>query len=155
VRSFSSRALTSIFAHQTDEVWLVLLTLDHPDFEEPLRFVNNVEAIVSRGEIYIPFPFMVEFPGQDPEAVGEARLRIDNIDRQIVNTIREIQSPPDAKFEVIIAADADTIEAKFEGLTLRNASYDVQQVTGSLRYEEMVSEPVSLEMTPARFPGMF
>lgn len=155
MRSFSTRALNSIFAPQTDEVWLVLLTITHEDWDEPLRFVNNYDSITSRGELYMAFPFTIELPEQDPEALGEARLTLDNIDRIIVTTIRQIQSPPKVTFEIILADDPDVVEAVFSGLTLRNCSYDAQLVTGTLRYEEMVSEPVSLEMTPARFPGMF
>ncbi|CAB5220427.1 Domain of unknown function DUF1833 [uncultured Caudovirales phage] len=155
MRSLSSRALSSAFAAQTDEVWLVLLTITHATLSTPLRFVNDYQSLTSRGNVYLAFPFEVEFPEQDPDSAGEARLTIDNIDRQIVNTIRAISSPPEVKLEIILASQPDTVEAEFSGLVLRNVAYDALKVSGTLRFEDIMTEPVSLQMTPARFPGMF
>lgn len=155
MRTLSQRALESAFAAQTDEVWLMLVTIEHPSIAEPLRFVNNYESVTSRGEVYVAFPFEVELPGEDAENPGEARLRIDNVDRQIVDTIRTITSPPSVTFEVVLASQPNTVEASFSGLTLRQVEYDALVVTGTLRFEDIVTEPLSVQMTPARFPGMF
>ena len=155
MRTLSNRALASAFSQQTDDVWLVLLTITHPSLTTPLRFVNNYESVTSGGDLYIAFPFEIEFPGQDPDSAGEARITIDNIDRQIVTTIRSISSPPEVTLEVILAATPNTIEASFSGMVLRDVTYDVQKVTGTLRFEDIMSEPLSVQMTPQRFPGMF
>lgn len=155
MRTLSSRALDSAFSAQTDDVWLTLLTIEHESLSEPLRFVNNFASLTSRGNVYVAFPFELEFPEQDAESPGEARITIDNIDRQIVNTIRGISSPPDLTLEVVLAATPDTVEASFSGMTLRNVQYDALKVSGTLRFEDIVTEPVSVQMTPARFPGMF
>lgn len=155
MRNLSSAALESLFSESTDEVWLVLITFDHPDLAQPLRFVNNTESVTSNGNLFIAFPFEIELPLSDKEDVGEVRLRIDNIDRQIVTTLRELESPPTATIQVILASQPDTIEIEFEGLTLRNAEFTALEVQASLRFEDITVEPVSLEMTPGRFPAMF
>lgn len=155
MRSISARALESAFAQETDEVWLTLLTIEHDSLPEPLRFVNNWESIVSRGNVYIAFPFELELPEQDPDSAGEARIRFDNIDRQIVQTIRAIFEPPEVTLEIILASQPSTIEASFSGLTLRNVEYDANTVSGILRFEDIMAEPVSVQMTPQRFPGLF
>lgn len=155
MRTISARAIESAFAQETDEVWLTLLTIEHKSLPEPLRFVNNWESITSRGELYIAFPFEIELPEQDPESSGEARIRFDNIDRQIVQTVRSISDPPEITLEIILASQPSTIEASFSGLTLRNVEYDVNTVSGILRFEEIMAEPVSVQMTPQRFPGLF
>lgn len=155
MRSLSPAALESAFSENTAEVWLLLLTVDHDTLATPLRFVNNMESVVSRGSLYIAFPFEIELPGEDPENAGESQIRIDNIDRGIVTTIRGLTSPPQVTLEIILASQPDTVEASFAGLTLRNVEYDLMTIRGVLRFEDIVSEPVSVQMTPARFPGMF
>jgi hypothetical protein len=154
-RTLSSRAIESGNAPQTDEVWLVLLTISHADIPEPIRVVNNNENVTSRGHEFIAFPFDISLPGEDPDMPSKARLRIDNLDRRVVNTIRAITSPPNVTLEVILASDPNTVEISFEGLTMREVEYDVQAVTGDLVYESIYTEPVTSTMTPSRFPGLF
>jgi hypothetical protein len=155
VRNLSPKALESMFAANTDEVWLLLVTIQHPTLTTPLRFVNNLESVTSRGNLFVAFPFEIELPGQDPENIGEARIKLDNIDRSIVTTLRAMTEPPTVTFEIILASQPDVVEAAFEGLTLRNSTYDALSVSGILRFEDIVSEPVSVQMTPGRFPAMY
>lgn len=154
-RNFSSAATTSINAQITDEVWLTLLTISAPELTTPLRFVSNNASLTSRGNVFMAFPFDIEFPGQDEESPGEARLVIDNIDRSIVNFVRSIQTPPRITIEVVLASSPDTVEASFSNMTLRNVAYDAKTVSGILRFEDIVIEPVTYAMTPERFPGLF
>jgi hypothetical protein len=154
-RNLSAGATASINAQETDEVWLTLLTIDSPELAQPLRFVNNNASVESRGNVYLAFPFEVEFPGQDEENPGEARLMIDNVDRAIVNFIRTISSPPEVTMEVVLGSSLDTVEASFENMTLRNVTYDAKTVSGLLKFEDIVIEPVTYAMTPERFPGQF
>lgn len=154
-RTLSNRAIASGNAQQTDEVWLVLLTISHPELPEPIRVVNNNENITSRGQEYISFPFEIDLPGEDPDMPSKARLRIDNIDRRIVNIIRSISSPPSITLEVILAADPSTVEIGFEGLVMREVEYDAQAISGDLVYESIFTEPITSTMTPSRFPGLF
>lgn len=154
-RVFSTAATASINSQATDEVWLTLLTIDSDELDAPLRFVNNNESLTSRGNVYLAFPFDIEFPGQDEENPGEARLAIDNIDGSIVNFIRTIVAPPVVTIEVVLASTPDTVEAAFANMTLRNVSYDAKTVSGLLKFEDIVIEPVTYAMTPERFPGQF
>jgi hypothetical protein len=154
-RSLTSTALASANAQQTDEVWLVLLTIQHNDLEQPIRVVNNTEQIVSRGQTYVGFPFDFELPGEDADSPSKARLRIDNVDRRIVEVVRRISSPPLVTLEVILASAPDTVEFVFSGLTMREIDYDVTSVSGDLLFESIFAEPVTYTMTPSRFPGLY
>lgn len=133
----------------------MLLTISHSSLATPLRFVNNNENIVSRGNTYTAFPFEIDLPNDDPDQPPKAQLRIDNVDRSIVQTIRTITSPPTVTIEVILASAPNTVEVSFTNLTLRNVSYDESEVTGELVFDAIYTEPVSVTMTPSRFPGMF
>lgn len=154
-RNLSAPATASINAQETDEVWLTLLTINSPELVLPLRFVNNNESCTSRGNLFVALPFDIDFPGQDEQNPGEARLQIDNIDRLIINFVRSISSPPKVTIEVVLASSLNVVEASFENMTLRNVSYDARTVSGILKFEDIVIEPVTYAMTPERFPGQF
>ncbi len=154
-RTLSNAALASMNAQQTGDVWLVLLTLSHATMPTPIRLVNNNEDVASRGNTYIAFPFEVELPGEDPDQPPKAMLRIDNVDRRVVQTIRSIVAPPTVTLEVILASAPDNVEVSFTNMTLRNAQYDASTVSGELTFDSIYTEPVTLTMTPNRFPGMF
>lgn len=155
MRTLSPSALQSAFAQETGEVWLVLCTITHPELASPLRFVNDMQSLTSRGNVYLAFPFEVEFPEEDADSPGEARIVLDNIDRSIVKAIRSMFGPPEVTLEVVLASSPDTVEAEFPGMVLRDTKYDASRVTGTLRFEDIVSEPISIEMTPQRFPALF
>lgn len=154
-RTLSNAALASMNAQASSDVWLVLLTLSHATLATPIRLANNNEDVVSRGNTFIAFPFEVELPGEDPDQPPKAMLRIDNVDRRVVQTIRSIVAPPTVTLEVILASAPDNVEVSFTNMTLRNAQYDASTVSGELTFDAIYTEPVSLTMTPNRFPGMF
>lgn len=153
--SISQRALGASLQQQTDEVFLVLVEIGHASLSEPIRVVNNNENVTSLGNLYVAFPFEIDLPGEDSDRPPGARLRIDNVDRTIVQTLRRIASPPTVTIRIILAATPDTIELELAGLTLRNATYDAATVTGDLAFEQIMVEPVATMMTPAKFPGIF
>lgn len=154
-RTLSSTALASANAQETDEVWLVLLTIDHDDLEAPLRVVNNNANVTSNGQEFIAFPFEIELPGEDPDQPATARLKIDNVDRRVVQALRSIASAPTVTIQVILASAPNTVEFSFEGMTLRNAIYDANAITAELTFEQILTEPIAVTMNPQRFPGMF
>lgn len=153
-RALSAAAIASLNAQQSGEVWLVLLTISNPGITT-IRVVNNTEDIVSRGNTYQAFPFEIELPGQDPDTPASARLRIDNVDKRIVEAVRSITTPPQITIEVVLASQPDTVEIGYSNLTLRSVEYDVNSVRGELTFESIFSEPVTLTITPNRFPGLF
>ncbi len=153
-RSLSATAVSSLNAQESGEVWLVLLTLSNPGITT-IRVVNNTENIVSRGNTFIAFPFDIELPGEDATSPAKAVLRIDNVDKQIVEAVRSISTPPAVTLEVVLASQPDTVEIAFAGMTLRAVEYDADSVRGELIFESIFTEPVSYNITPNRFPGLF
>jgi len=147
---------TSAFAQETDEVWLVLVTIDHADLSQPIRVVNNTEDVTSGGDTYVAFPFDITLPDAREDAPPRARLVIDNVSREIAEAIRTISSAPSVTLEVIRAADPDTIEISWPFFKLRNVKWDVGKVSGDLTLEDFTSEPYPAGIfSPASFPGLF
>ena len=154
-RLVSATATASMMTEDTDEVWLPLVTISHADLGAPIRVVANNEDIVSRGNTFVGYPFELELPGQADDSPGEARLRIDNVDKQIVEAIRTITGPPTVLIEVILASAPDTVEIAIGAMTLRDVSYDALTIEGVLRFEDITIEPIGATITPERFPAIF
>lgn len=152
----SATLKAAAFAEATGEVWLVLITLDHADLAEPLRFVNDNQNITSGGNEFLAFPFVFEEPDQGEGAGGLARIRIDNVDRQIAQTIRELQTAPDVTVQIVLASDPDTVERELGNLKLVSASWDRLEVSGDLSPVRDQDEPgCSWRFTPATAPALF
>lgn len=154
--TLSTAAVRAAFAQETDKVFLVLLTIDHAAMPAPIRVTSDGVNTVSRGNTFVPFPFELELPEADAEREPRARLRICNVDRQIVITVRSLSTPPTVLMEVVLADTPDTVEAEFPAFELRRADYDVLLVEGDLTQESFLDEPYpGDQFTPATFPGIF
>lgn len=146
---------TAAFASETSEAVISLLTISHGTLETPLRFVRNGINVESRGDIYLAYPFDIDLPAQDSERPPKTTLRIDNVDRQIVETLRTIVGPPTVVLEVVLASDPDVVEVGPFQFTLRNASYDMLTVEGELAFNEVLGRRFPFgTFTPASHPGL-
>jgi len=155
VRALSAAAVASQNAQATAKVWLTTITIDHATLADPIRVVDNNENITSNGDLFVAWDFSLQLPGEDPDNPAGAKLSIGNIDPLIIQTLRTISSPPTVTIQIILADTPNVVEIEFSGLVLRNASYDAGTITGDLRFEEILTEPVATTLTPAMFPGMF
>lgn len=156
VRSLSQAMLEGIFSQETKEVALIMLTIEHEDLSAPIRAVLNTENIVSRGETFLAAVFDVTFPTESADEVPRAKLRIDNVDRVIVQAVRSISGPPTVTLEVALASSPDTIEIGPYEFELTNVEYDELWVQGDIAYEDILNAAYPADtMTPADFPGIF
>jgi hypothetical protein len=155
-RPLSAAARAAANAGETEELFLVLLTFSHPDLAAPLRVTSGGAEVTSRGNLFAAYPFELSLPGDDGARAPEARLVIDNIDRQIVAAVRALPAAPTVLIEIVRAAAPDVIEAKFEDFRLTGVTYDSQTVQGNLTIEDFTAEPFPAgRFTPGAFPGLF
>jgi hypothetical protein len=155
-RSVSLTARQALYAQETGEVFLVLLTIDHADLASPIRVSSDAVDTLSRGDTYVAFPFRLSLPEDGDDRPPRARLAIDNVDRTIVQSLRQIGSAPRVLIEVVRGADPDSIEAAFPDFELTDAHYDALTVQGDLTLESFLREPYPAALfTPADFPGLF
>lgn len=99
-RDISTEARQSLNAAETGDAFLILLTLSHAGMAEPLRVTNGGEDVTSRGDIFTAYPFELSLPDDDAGQSPEARLVIDNIDRQIVRAVRSLTTAPLVLIEI-------------------------------------------------------
>ena len=134
----------------------MLLTIDHADLAEPIRVVNNTEDVTVGADTYIAFPFEIELPGEAEDQLPKARLRIDNVDRQIVDAVRTVSGTPDVTLEIVLASDPTVTEMGPFEMQLRSADYDALVVSGDLVVEDVLNIRYPGDrFTPASHPGLF
>lgn len=144
------------FLQDTDEVFLILLTIAHDDISPSIRVVNNNEEITSNGNLFTAFPFEIELPDSKENSAPRARLSIDNVSREIAEAIRTITTVATITIEIIRAADPDTIEITWAPFNLRNVKWDMFRVSGDLVAEEIELEPFPVgQFTPGNFSALF
>lgn len=157
MRSLSTAAKASIFARATDEVWLILLKIEHADLATDIQVVNNYEDVVTVADgTYVAYPFTITLPQETDERPPDVTLTIDNVDRQIVEAIRSIDTAPTVTIQVVMASDPDTVEAGPFTMTLEDVQYDAFQVTGRLGFEKILDEPFPADrFMPNTYPALF
>lgn len=164
-RPLSNAAKQAIFAQQTSEVFIILVTIAHETFDNHIRVCSDpfevlpdagVRGIVSRGDEYIFLPFSIELPVQDDSGVARASISVDNITREIVQYVREATSALSITIEVVLASDPDTPEITVADFKLERVTYDALTVSGEISVEYYELEPFpARRFTPSDFPGLF
>lgn len=152
--SLSATMLRAIFAGQTDQVILPLLTISGTGMDT-VRVTSNATAVLSRTNTFAAFPFKVELPHQTEERPPSVRLTICAVSREIIAALRAITSAPTVLVEFVLASSPDTLEVGPFTFQLVTAEYDAITVEGELAYENILQEPFPyLAFTPNAFPGV-
>lgn len=164
-RPLSNSAKAAMYAQSTSEVFIMLVTIDHPSFTTPVRVASDpyellpeagVRGVISRGMEFLYLPFSVELPSQDDTGVAKARISVDNISREIVAAVRRANSALSITIEIVLASDPDTLEVAIEDFRLDRVTYDAFTVSGDISIEYFDLEPFpSRRFTPSDFPGIF
>ncbi len=55
-RTVSSATLQAMFSQETDKVFVLLVTIAHPDLSPPIRVCSDAKNIVSRTETFVALP---------------------------------------------------------------------------------------------------
>lgn len=148
--------LRELMAENSGVTPLILLTIDHVDLAQPARLALDAHDVWSRGEQYTAAYYKVQFPLDSGEELANTQLKVDNVDRAIVTTLRGLSGPPSVTLELVTDRDPDTVEMGPFDFELRNAEYDVLLVTGNLSYENILQESFpSGSYNPRDFPGLF
>lgn len=152
----TNTALGAINAQNTGEVFLTLLTLSHPDMPGDLHFVNNFENITSNGILFVAWPFDLPFPEVGSDTLPSLQLTIDNVDQSIAAAIQNIATPITVELVCVLASNPNQIEVGPLFLSLRSIKINLQQIAGTLVFEDLLNEPFPYETyVPGNAPGLF
>src|SRR3954466_1942643 len=150
-RTLSANAFKAMFAQETGEVFLICLTLSHPNWAQPLRVVYNNQPITRAAGVFSPAVFQIMLPDEAPDKVPTVSLTIDNVDRAVTDLIRQVLGPRiTVVMEVVLASSPNTGEAGPWTFQVVSCTYDAQSVVATLGLEEDIlnSEFPSVRYTP-------
>lgn len=155
-RTLSTPALQSLFAQETGEALLFLVTLDHSTWPAPVRLVNNQTDVVSGGETFSAFPLSISLPTEDPDQIPRCTIQVCSVDRQILAALRALSTAPSVAVAIVLGSTPSTIEAGPFTFQLADYTYDSVTITGTLAHEDVLSEPIPAgTFNPTDFPGLF
>ena len=154
VNVLSPLGTQSVHARSSGEVWLTLLKLEQGGWSEHL--VCDKLPVTHGGVVYEPFAFEVNLPDEEEQGVPVLDWRIDNTDRRLVSTLRQVTGAVTATITWVLASQPDTIERGPLNLELYAAKYDKTSVTGTMGVEPVLDRQCGYKtMTPSRTPGFF
>lgn len=164
-RSLSNTFKSAVFAQQTNEAFIMLVTISHPDFTDDILISNDptqdlpvagVRGTISRGLEFIYIPFSIVLPQDDDTGVNRATISVDNVNNDIIEHIRSADSALSIKFEVVLSSDPDSPEISFDEFKLEHVTYNASTIEGDISIEYFELEPFpSKDFTPSDFPGLF
>ncbi|WP_396616804.1 DUF1833 family protein [Lysobacter soli] len=155
-RVLSPTAARAILARETEEVFLVLLAIEHPDIAT-VRIVNNTEPVVRSDGTYLPYPFEAVLPEDTDTAAPQVQLRIDNCDREVVRQLRSLSGVPKCTMRVVLASNPNVDEVGPYAFSILTADYDALSISVAIGYEEdFLNQAVPAQTyTPTNSPGLF
>ena len=155
MRNLSPNFLAAIYAQETDQVFLSLCRLSHPDWDEDLRLVADWQDVTHQGETYQAFAFQVALPDDEDAGIPVARWVADGVNREIVQQLRGITGAIQAEIKWVLASQPDTVEAEIAG-EIASVDYDGRTVSGALTVEPVLEEQFGYKMlTPKTAPALF
>ncbi|USZ48140.1 DUF1833 family protein [Halomonas sp. DN3] len=158
VRSISADTMRELFAQNSGAMMLACVQFTHAQMSEPARIVNNTENIQFNGQTYIGLPFELTLPSDTEERIPTVEMRVDNVDRTLVDLLRSVDSPPGVRLDIVrVQGGAVTPEIGPLDFVLLNSDIGVDVVTLSIGYAmDILNEPAVAEIfNPGLAPGLF
>lgn len=155
-RSVSQAFVEAFLSRETGEAVLTLLEVAHPSLAEPVRLVLNTKPVQHQAVQYEPMYFEVNFPEQAADRVGGIRLRVDGVDRTLIEKVRSFATPPTVKFKVVSTLDLDEVEMETATMYWRTVTYGTHWIEGEIESPEIFNRNFPADsFTPSIAPGLF
>ena len=166
MRVLSLNFREALFAQESGEVPIFLLTITHPSLESPIRLTTDATErfsdtplkyrTVSRGEEFLYVGIDLTIPAEQDRSPPASKLTIANVTRELIPLARSVNSPPSVMIEAVLASDLDAVEMVWPALDMSNLTYDASSLQFDLTMDALVTEPYpSGQFSPAYFPGLF
>ncbi len=154
--TLSNELLAQLFAQESSDPFLALITLSHSSFSSDIRLVNNTKDIISRGLTFVAFPVSLRLPVDDGERVREVSMELDNASLDLINSFRSITTQIGVKIELILASIPDQVQMSLEDLKINTISYNKTKISANLIIDNFFNtEMTSERYGPQNFPGLF
>lgn len=166
--TLSPAALRALFAPESDDTLITLVTISGTGIATPLRLADNYTqrlsetddeityGVPSRGNEFVFLPLRITLPDEQQMAAPRCSITIHDVTRHLTPVIRQISTAPSVLLELVLASSPDTVEASFPGFLMGSIQYNANTVTAELTVESLTLEPFPAHtFTPMYFPGLF
>jgi hypothetical protein len=152
----SQGATAAVLAPETEKVFLHLLTVETGG-GAMLRFVDNNQNIISRGNEFSAAGFTIILPEQTENAPRPCRLAIDNTDLSIFQAVKQAAGQAVTVSICVVMADTpDVYERGPLKYLLRNVKASSAAIEGELFDFYLADRKFPKDTyTPEDFEGMF
>ncbi len=156
MNTLSPEVLAQIFAQESDDPYLILVTLSHPLFDADVYLVNNSVDITSRGIVFKAFPLLIQLPVDDGETARTFTLTLDNSSLELIEKVREVTTQIQVKVEMILATIPDAVQMEYDELGISAVTFNAQTITATIAMDGFLDVAMTSEIYgPTNFPGIF
>ncbi|MER9546499.1 DUF1833 domain-containing protein [Mesorhizobium sp. M0437] len=170
MRRVSLNARLALDQVATDELEVVLVIIEHPLLDAPVRLSSdNADRISVEPLMYgtrstwrtddgSPFLFIMLdalVPDEEDDAPAQASLVLEILDSDIADILTATTVQATCHMAIVLASSPDNVEAEWIGLLMTGADGDSGQVSIKFSMEPITGEPYPADrMTKERFPGL-
>lgn len=166
MRILSLNLRQALFAQESSEVPIFLLTITHAALVQPIRLTTDaterkstdplVYRTMSRGNEFLYAGIDITLPDEVDKAPPASKLIVANVTRDLIPLARSISTPAQVKIEVVLASALNTVEMVFPAMDMTNLSADAARLTFDLTMDALATEPYPAgSFSPASFPGLY
>ncbi|WEO73769.1 hypothetical protein [Agrobacterium vitis] len=173
MRRVSLNARLAMEMGMTDEVYVALFYITHPDLDEPVRLsTDNTERLSDEPLMYgtrsswmdsntssEPFYFVLAstiLPSDLDDAPTSGNLVLENVDNDIAKVLRSFTTLATIHMAVVLASSPDYIEIEYRNMQIVSADLTAGEVTLSFSRQDIEEEKSpGGRMTRSQFPGLF
>ena len=113
-------------------------------------------ATIKKYRDYLPYPFELELPDDLQGQLPTVKLKIDNITREVSETLRNQSVAPTVKMYIVLADTPDFIEYETPGLSWVMTEIDSMFIQGTLSGPQILNTSYPMEdFSPSTFPTLF
>ena len=164
-RDLSATLTEELLSQEMSEVIVTLLELDHPDFDEVIYLCDNPTETLMDGEYgttsnsieYTFLPFQLIEPPQDEDILGRGVLKLDNITRDLIAAVLEVQGDPiTVNIKFVLASAPDSIEYQYPAMRMENIRANAFELEADLFPNVLQGEQFPYDsFNNANFPGLY
>lgn len=172
MRRVSLNARLAQDAVATDEIYVVLLEILHPDLERPLRLSTDNTERLSIAPLYYgtrstwrgadpvedPYLWVVAstlLPSDVEDSPATGTLILENLDKEMVTIVRSFTDIATINMAVVLASSPDLVEVEYLGLEILSADITAGEISLRFSREEIEQEYFpGGRMSRDRFPGL-
>jgi len=156
-RAYSAEYKSTLAKVSGEETPLILLEINHPELDPPIRVVNDSQNIISNGIEYIAFPFNCTLPDDYENRLPRARISIGNAGRDLMFWLETTDggNGSTGTFRQVMRSRPNQIEYEIT-MGLFNVAATNLEVSAELGFENLFAKPaISISYRPENSAGLF